>query len=76
MRSSGLSRQNSTGSSINAEHEGVPVRAAAARYVSDAKAEGESARSILSRKRGQLIACGRSRQQYDVAVLFLLPTTP
>jgi len=56
-------------------YEGLPARAAVARYLSDVKAEGESARSILSRIRRQLTAFARSRQQYDVAALFLLPIT-
>jgi hypothetical protein len=60
---------------LRAWYEGLPARAAVARYLSDVTAEGESARSVLSRIRRQLTAFARSRQQYDVAALFLLPIT-
>ena len=50
---------------LRAWYEGLPARAAVARYLSDVKAEGESARSVLCRIRRQLTVFARVANATD-----------
>lgn len=55
---------------LRAWHAGLSTRQAVVRYLGEARAEGQSSRSVLGRIRRQLAAYARSRQRDDLARLF------
>jgi len=56
---------------LRAWYEGIPAREAVALYLGQRKADGVSSRGILSRVRGQLVACARRLHREDLASLFV-----
>ncbi|MGX6566733.1 phage integrase family protein, partial [Cupriavidus necator] len=55
---------------LRAWHAGLATREAVARYLGEARAQGQSSRGILGRIRRQLAAHARTRQREDLARLF------
>lgn len=58
---------------LRAWHAGLSTRDAVARYLGEARARGESSRSVLGRVRRQLARLARERQRPDLAALFEIP---
>jgi site-specific recombinase XerD len=55
---------------LRAWHAGLSSREAVARYLGEARAQGQSSRGVLGRIRRQLAGYARSRQREDLARLF------
>ena len=60
---------------LRAWYSGLTAREVVARYLSHAKADGQSSRGMLGRIRRQLIAFAQQRQRADLAALFGHPAS-
>jgi len=58
---------------LRAWHAGLTTREAVARYLGEARAQGQSSRSMLGRIRRRLASLARDRQRADLAELFEFP---